>query len=863
MTGSQAKSRAAAVLASALLLLGLLAAARALANPAPVAQRSASLVTDDVLPTVQIDGIVWATAIANGVAYAGGQFSNARPAGAAAGTHLTARKNLLSFDVATGALNTSFAPSLNAQVLAVAVSPDASTLYVAGDFTTANGVTRDHVAAYSTATGALLTTFAPTFNNQVRAIAVSPDGKTLYAGGRFGSVNGKTRIRLAALSTANGSLLPWAPTVDNTVYALTVTPDNQKVIASGHFLTVDGHPRNNGLVALSTSTQAIVNWAAANVILDGGENSAILSLSVSADKQWVIGTGYVFGTPGNMEGTFLADPVTGAFHWLEDCHGDTYGAAEANGYVYVVSHAHFCANVGTFPDTNPRTAWYRSTAFTEAATGTLPHNSEIHYPDWAGNPSPTQVNWYPTLTTGTVSGADQAAWTVSANSQYVVEGGEFPTVDGVAQQGLVRFGIPAVAPRKDGPRAGAVPFVPTVRALAPTSVQVCFAGRPDRDDLDLTYTFTRSDKAIVYRRTVPSPFWSEPTVCALDSTVKAGTAYSYRVSVADPDGNTNTSSSAAVTTPASGGLTAYPRAVLADGPRDYWRMDATSGTTFADLTGANPLKLYGGVTLRSAGGVGDSDTSATFNGSTGTTGTTTSVGGPRTFTAEAWVRTTTTGGKILGFGDEPHSLSINYDRHLYLDSAGHVYFGVNPMQIDTIHSSASVTDGNWHYLVGEVSAAGMSLYVDGQLAARNAAVTDAQMFDGYWRIGGDNISGSWAGAISRYFKGSIDDVAIYDYPLSANQIKAHYLASGRTSTAPAGPTAVPAQTCSRLTCTFNATGSSGTGLSFAWNFGDSAGGAGVTVSHTYPVAGTYTTRVLVSDSAGRLGTATLVTTVAG
>ena len=35
--------------------------------------------------------------------------------------------------------------------------------------------------------------------------------------------------------------------------------------------------------------------------------------------------------------------------------------------------------------------------------------------------------------------------------QYVVEGGEFPTVNGIGQQGLVRFAVRAIAPNKLGP----------------------------------------------------------------------------------------------------------------------------------------------------------------------------------------------------------------------------------------------------------------------------------------------------------------------------------------------------------------------------------------------------------------------------
>ena len=116
-----------------------------------------------------------------------------------------------------------------------------------------------------------------------------------------------------------------------------------------------------------------------------------------------------------------------------------------------VSHEHFCGNIGSFPQTNPWT-FYRATAFTTYPTGTVAHNSEGGYADWFGNPDPTQLDWYPTLTTGTYTGQNQAAWSVTGNTSYVALGGEFPTVNGTAQQGLVRFAVRSIAPNKVGPR---------------------------------------------------------------------------------------------------------------------------------------------------------------------------------------------------------------------------------------------------------------------------------------------------------------------------------------------------------------------------------------------------------------------------
>ena len=58
------------------------------------------------LPTVQINGVVWAQLIVGNRVYATGQFSQARPAGAAPGTNETPRSNILAYDLTTGALIT-------------------------------------------------------------------------------------------------------------------------------------------------------------------------------------------------------------------------------------------------------------------------------------------------------------------------------------------------------------------------------------------------------------------------------------------------------------------------------------------------------------------------------------------------------------------------------------------------------------------------------------------------------------------------------------------------------------------------------------------------------------------------------------
>ena len=164
----------------------------AVADPTPIQPRPASAVTADRLPTVQINGVVWSQAVVGNTVYAGGSFSQARPAGAAPGTNQTPRANLLAYDITTGNLITSFNPTLNAQVRAVAASPDGTRIYVVGDFSTANGQTRMRVAAYSTADGSLITSFAPVgVSSAARAVVATND--TVYVGGGFASAGGHRR----------------------------------------------------------------------------------------------------------------------------------------------------------------------------------------------------------------------------------------------------------------------------------------------------------------------------------------------------------------------------------------------------------------------------------------------------------------------------------------------------------------------------------------------------------------------------------------------------------------------------------------------------------------------------------------------
>ncbi len=560
-----------------------------------------------------------------------------------------------------------------------------------------------------------------------------------------------------------------------------------KVIVGGKFSTLNGVSAL-GLGALDPITGATLPWAANQKVQDSGANAGITSLR--SDGKQIYGTGYVFGPGGNLEGSFAADPETGNINWIDDCHGDSYDTFSTGQVMYLVGHTHYCGNIGGFPQTNPWT-FERATAFTNYPTGTVAHNAIGGYADWYGNPDPTQLDWYPTLTTGTFTGQDQAAWSITGNSQYVALGGEFPTVNGTAQQGLTRFAVRSIAPNKAGPRPFAT-LTPNVASLSSGTLRVAWQATYDQDNTTLTYKIVRDGKTAtpVYTTTVNSTWWQRPTLGFTDSGLVPGSTHTYRVYVTDPLGNQTTGSTVSATVGAVA-LSTYASDVRTDGASDYWRLGETSGTSAIDWAGYNDLVEGTGVGHSAAGAInGDTNTASTFDGtSNGSAATPASAPAPDTFTVEAWFNTTSTsGGKIIGYGDTATGTSSNYDRQVYLDNAGHVVFGVYNGGTNVITSTGTYNDGNYHQVVASLSTTGMVLYIDGKRIGTRSTPTSGQVYSGYWRIGGDNLAGWPSQPSSNFLAGTIDDVAVYPTALSLGQVRQHYNDSGRSLNLPPAPT---------------------------------------------------------------------------
>ncbi|HEY5835343.1 DUF7594 domain-containing protein [Streptomyces sp.] len=525
-------------------MTGLTAVPSASALTAPVAM------TADDLPTWQTNGVVWALAQANGVVFAGGTFSAVRPPGAAAGTSEQKALNFQAFNAATGtptSCRLSFTVgSGTATVRALAVSPDKSTLYAGGTFGAVNGVAASNLVAIDIASCTVRTTFKVSVSAQVRGIAVTAD--TVYFGGNFTTVAGKTRQRFAAVSTT-GALKPFTANADKAGKALLISPDGTKVVLGGDFDTVNG-AGSHALAVVSAATGANVKT------YPGFIQATSTVQDLAADT-----TGFYTANEGTGGGVFdgriALDFGDLNQRWRDTCLGATQSVEVYKTVLYSASHAHDCSSMGQFPQMNDR-----QHLLAESVTSPKPLLG--WFPDTDDGPSGTERIGPRTLITAGSGGVD-----------YLWVGGEFTRMASNGnrpQQGLTRFA------NTPDTRAPSVPQQVTATTVG-GGVKIGWQSSLDLDDSALTYRIHRSG-TLVGTVKGNSTFWQRPTLSFTDTTTQPGTTYAYQVTAADGPGNTSAkSASASVATPG----TPTSATVTLDATADaYVNAAATSANYGAD-----------------------------------------------------------------------------------------------------------------------------------------------------------------------------------------------------------------------------------------------------------------------------------------
>ena len=768
------------LLAAALIPLGavtLAPAAPAAADPAPAGAAGApSTVSADALPTAQINGIVWDQVVVGDVVYAVGKFSAVRPAGSPAGQNESPRSNAMAYNINTGEI-LDWAPTTNATINTIAASADGQTLYLGGEFTTLNNQTAWRVGAVRAADGQRVPLGASA-NNSVKALSVSANGQTLYIGGAFTQINSSARQRVAAINLSTQKVTGFAPKIDNYyVRSIVEATDGSAVAIGGAFESVGGSDKPGHGIAIFETDGTLRKNNVSSVVRGAGAEASVMS--VKADEQGLYAASY--SRLGTFEGVMRLNWTTGNIDYMADCHGDSYDVLPAGDVVYAASHSHDCSNIGGFPDVAYH--YHNAVAYTNAATGTVEATHVRGYKSYEGQNATTNLNFYPDFTPGKISGAIQATWTVEGNDKYVVYGGEFLAVNGTAQQGLVRFARRDIAPNKQGPMDKGGAFKVSGSSPRAGVVSLSFKANWDRDDKTLTYNVFRDSMngQPVSSQSVTAGFWERPDLSATD-VVDPGSTHRYRVQVTDQWGASTTSDWVTVKAGEGQGLSKYGARVLADGAAHYWSFDETSGDKAEDFVAQRNMTVQGKAYKRGGGSVLGSGASLTMTSDANNkshAATRVASQAPTAFSMEAWVRTSSTsGGAIMSYGSSATNQSWNRDRMVYMRDDGTLSFMLYPGKLATITTPKSYNDGQWHHIVASLSpTSGAMLYVDGNLAAFDGSMTEGQSYSGYWRIGGDALSGVNGQPSNTNIQADIDEAAVYSTPLSARQIAEHYTAA--------------------------------------------------------------------------------------
>lgn len=223
----------------------------------------------------------------------------------------------------------------------------------------------------------------------------------------------------------------------------------------------------------------------------------------------------------------------------------------------------------------------------------------------------------------------------------------------------------------------------------------------------------------------------------------------------------------------------YSAEVLADSPLVYWRLGEASGTSAADASGNGRTGTYSGTYTQGVTGLltGDSNTAVTL-GANGlvTVADTTDLSA---FTAEAWIKTTDTGGAFISRTGSPTT-----NRVFYLETSGNVaraiIFKTNST-LTSVTGTTTITDNAAHHVAMTYDGTTLRLYVNGvEEGTPSTAVSGTlNTADAPLVLGGRGTT--------HEFDGTIDEAAYYTTALSGARIAAHNTA-GRTSSANVTPT---------------------------------------------------------------------------
>jgi hypothetical protein len=212
------------------------------------------------------------------------------------------------------------------------------------------------------------------------------------------------------------------------------------------------------------------------------------------------------------------------------------------------------------------------------------------------------------------------------------------------------------------------------------------------------------------------------------------------------------------------GKDSYAAAVLGtSGLVAHWRLGDTSGTTAVDSKSTNNGTYAGGYTLGQAGALTSTDPAVDFDGTSGRISVpdAASLNPTSQVSIEAWVKPdTVTGNQYIAHKGTNYYLYLLDNKTVCgVRTPSATYAFVQPLGL--------TTTGTWQHLVCTFDGSKVVLYRNGVNAAEIAATTAIDTSTTSLFIGAFD-------ATQNYYDGAIDEVAVYNFALTATQVQDHY-----------------------------------------------------------------------------------------
>jgi len=261
ITGRVTAAAAAGALAGSLTL----AAGPALAATGPVSatpaagtpQLATTGTTEQVRQLVQCGGTMYAVGSFTSIKRYSGTF---------------ARDNAVSFSATSPYMVTSWNPDVNGTVNSIAFSPDCSTAYLGGKFTSIGGTAVKNIAAVSTSTGAVISSFGANANGQVETLQYY--NGHLLTGGYYTKINNSANPYMTSLNPSTGKddgfiklnisgnyQFPGVDGNPTRVYNQQLSNGGTLDLVEGDFTSVGGQARQQMfMLNLSGSTATVTGW---------------------------------------------------------------------------------------------------------------------------------------------------------------------------------------------------------------------------------------------------------------------------------------------------------------------------------------------------------------------------------------------------------------------------------------------------------------------------------------------------------------------------------------------------------------------------------------------------------------------------